>query len=254
MPLPLVPIALGAGGLGLLYLLTRPKEQTAAPLPVKREPPENSKPEIVPKPIPPVEPVPIPSNLATAVVSASSLRVRDQPDERTGKVVIALPRGATVGILDTTTTAPTPAAPLGWFHVQTNTGQQGWASAEFLEFGSAKERGMTPEEELEYHKREAEREAPIISGMAYGAHPFAGIGACGPRFAGVGMGIPPAAYPFAGIGMGIPPAAYSFAGIAGCAGCSSFSGLRGGPAVPMRRPMMGPAVGAWPRRVLVRAR
>jgi hypothetical protein len=51
-----------------------------------------------------------------------------------------------------------------WFMVEAPSHKTGWVDAEWILFGTDKERGMTPEEERAYHEQRAEREDPIFQG------------------------------------------------------------------------------------------
>lgn len=154
----LAPIALGAAVVGVLVLAGR--KATAQPEPV-------APPDVPPTPAPPAPPTPVPpdvlpANLATATVNApSGLRLRSAPNESAGTNGPGLPFNSWVALLTTEPSPATPAAPAGWAHVQTPDGRQGYVSYEWLLFGTAKERGMTPEEEKAYHESHQNRPAPL---------------------------------------------------------------------------------------------
>lgn len=152
------------GGTALWLLLKKPSASSQAPAP---GPTPEPAPPPAPAPTPPPAPNPFPPSQMTASIAApSGLSLRTQPDEKSARLEL-LPFNSFVAILDNGGLAPaTAAAPVGWFHVQSTGGKIGWASAEWVMFGTDKERGMTPEQEAEYHKRMSEREAPIFAGAA----------------------------------------------------------------------------------------
>lgn len=162
MAFPIVPVALGAGVLALI-LFSKPKPQepglSTAPIPRPPDVPPTPPP---PEPVPP-NPTPVPVGGAGAMVTATTLNIRSSPNENSAVVATVL-RGTTVAIPDPTELhPPTPAAPVGWWNVVTPAGARGYASAQYLDFGTARERRMTPEEEREYHDRRAQHDRPVYT-------------------------------------------------------------------------------------------
>lgn len=159
---PLIP--LGAAAL-LAYLVFRPSSDAAyhvTPIPPNPAP-NPDPPDVVPPPAPP-NPSPFPDTQSQATVNATSgLKLRDQPTESGSAVLETMPFNSWVAVLDSNLAPPTAAAPMGWMHVRSERGNEGWASAQYLVFGSDKERRMTPEEEQAYHKQQSQAEAPIYT-------------------------------------------------------------------------------------------
>jgi hypothetical protein len=160
MPFPIVPVALGAGVLALV-LFSKKKEEPglpSGPTPLPQPRPQPA-PEPPPEPVPP-NPIPVPTGGAGAMITGDGVRVRSGPNENTSVVAI-LKKGTTVAIPDPTDhRPPTPGGPVGWFNILTPAGARGFVSAQYLDFSTAKERRMTPEEELEYHRRMQEHPRP----------------------------------------------------------------------------------------------
>ena len=155
---PLLPI----GGAALLaYFLFRKKPYLVTPIPPNPKP-NPDPPDVVPPPAPP-NPSPFPDTQSQATVNApSGLKLRAEPNENS-TVFEVLPFNSWVAILDSNPAPPTPAAPVGWFNVLSPAGNEGWSSAEFIVFGTDKERRMTPEEEKAYHEHKSQAEEAIVT-------------------------------------------------------------------------------------------
>lgn len=162
-----VPIVLGLGGLGLLAL-TFAQKSVAPP---NRTP--QSTPQVDPPVTPPAPPKAntFPAGTVTAVVIApKGVNIRSAPDERASKVLTAVPQYERVAILNSTSPplAATPAATQGWWEVNTLSGVHGYATAEWLFFGTDAEAHLSDADFQKQQQEHANDEDPIFQGLAFG--------------------------------------------------------------------------------------
>lgn len=87
-------------------------------------------PAVLPAILPAVLPSGIPSLMAT-VLGTPGANMRSQPST-SGAIVVGLFNGTKVKILNPVPSPPTTGAPKGWYNVQSQSGQTGYVSAEFL--------------------------------------------------------------------------------------------------------------------------
>jgi hypothetical protein len=167
----ILPIALGLGALGLLAL-TVGKTGATPPNRTPSSTPEKDPPIVPP---PPPRPNTFPPGTQTAIVIAPhGVNVRSAPNEGSG-VVAAVPQYERVAIVNGAagTLPATAAAPQGWWQVTTLSGANGYATAEWLFFGTDAEAHMSDAEFQQYQKDHANDEVPIVQGWSFGAAPNA---------------------------------------------------------------------------------
>lgn len=214
-----VPIVLGLGGLGLLAL-TFAQKSVAPP---NRTP--QSTPQVDPPVTPPAPPKAntFPAGTVTAVVIApKGVNIRSAPDERASKVLTAVPQYERVAILNSTSPplAATPAATQGWWEVNTLSGVHGYATAEWLFFGTDAEAHLSDADFQKQQQEHANDEDPIFQGLAFGGSGPAGRAVTARGAAdrtNAQLGLPagaqfvPNAVPAGGLGADSSPASHPFA-------------------------------------------